>query len=92
MYPEAVIPVVQISLDYTKAPRYHYDLAKELLPLRDQNSGRFSYYDFSYDQLNSPYLKASESRLKANSYRSGYCIKRIKLNFGEFYVCIGYNS
>jgi 4,5-DOPA dioxygenase extradiol len=34
MYPEANIPVIQMSLDYTKPPRYHYDLAKELAVLR----------------------------------------------------------
>jgi 4,5-DOPA dioxygenase extradiol len=34
MYPEANIPVVQLSLDYTKAAQHHYDLAKELAPLR----------------------------------------------------------
>lgn len=34
MYPDADIPVVQMSLDYTKDPRFHYDLAGELLPLR----------------------------------------------------------
>jgi 4,5-DOPA dioxygenase extradiol len=34
MYPEAKIPVLQLSIDYTKAPQYHYDLAKELTALR----------------------------------------------------------
>ncbi len=34
MYPEAKIPVLQLSIDYTKAPRYHYELAKELNELR----------------------------------------------------------
>jgi 4,5-DOPA dioxygenase extradiol len=34
MYPEANIPVLQLSIDYTKDPQYHYDLAKELLALR----------------------------------------------------------
>lgn len=34
MYPDANIPVLQLSIDYTKAPQYHYDLAKELLKLR----------------------------------------------------------
>lgn len=34
MYPEANIPVLQLSIDYTKAPQFHYDLAKELLSLR----------------------------------------------------------
>lgn len=34
MYPEASIPVLQLSIDYTKGPQYHYDLAKELAALR----------------------------------------------------------
>ena len=34
MYPEANIPVLQLSIDYTKSPQYHYDLAKELYSLR----------------------------------------------------------
>jgi len=36
MYPEADIPVVQLSLDRTQHPRFHYDLANELLPLRQE--------------------------------------------------------
>ena len=36
MYPEADIPVVQLSLDRTQPPRFHYDLAAELLPLRHE--------------------------------------------------------
>jgi 4,5-DOPA dioxygenase extradiol len=34
MYPEANIPVLQLSIDFTKGPQYHYDLAKELYALR----------------------------------------------------------
>lgn len=34
MYPEATIPVLQLSIDYTKPPQYHYELAKELYQLR----------------------------------------------------------
>jgi 4,5-DOPA dioxygenase extradiol len=34
MYPKADIPVFQLSLDYTKPPEYHYNLAKELSVLR----------------------------------------------------------
>lgn len=34
MYPDAKIPVLQLSIDYTKAPQYHYELAKELYGLR----------------------------------------------------------
>ncbi|HEY6008076.1 MAG TPA: 4,5-DOPA dioxygenase extradiol [Geobacteraceae bacterium] len=34
MYPEADVPVVQLSLDRTAPPRRHYEIARELLPLR----------------------------------------------------------
>ncbi|GAB3893201.1 4,5-DOPA dioxygenase extradiol [Spirosoma agri] len=34
MYPKADIPVLQLSIDYTKDAQYHYDLAKELAALR----------------------------------------------------------
>ena len=34
MYPDASIPVLQLSIDYTKPAQYHYDLAKELYQLR----------------------------------------------------------
>lgn len=34
MYPDADIPVLQLSIDYTKGPEYHYQLAKELFALR----------------------------------------------------------
>jgi len=36
MYPEANIPVIQVSLDYRKSPKEHYELAKELTSLRDK--------------------------------------------------------
>lgn len=34
LYPNADIPVIQMSLDYYQAPQFHYDLAKELSSLR----------------------------------------------------------
>lgn len=34
MYPNADIPVLQLSIDYRKPASYHYNLAKELLQLR----------------------------------------------------------
>jgi 4,5-DOPA dioxygenase extradiol len=33
-YPEADVPVIQMSLDYLRDPQYHYDLAKQLAALR----------------------------------------------------------
>lgn len=34
MYPDAKVPVLQLSIDYGKGAQYHYDLAKELQTLR----------------------------------------------------------
>lgn len=34
MYPEAKIPVIEMSMDYTRDPAFHYSLAKELVSLR----------------------------------------------------------
>ncbi len=36
MYPKADVPVIQMSIDYTKGPKYHFELAKELAALRDK--------------------------------------------------------
>jgi 4,5-DOPA dioxygenase extradiol len=34
MYPDANIPVLQLSIDYYKSPQYHYELIQELAELR----------------------------------------------------------
>ena len=36
LYPKADIPVIQLSIDYTKPPQYHFDLAKKLNKLREK--------------------------------------------------------
>jgi 4,5-DOPA dioxygenase extradiol len=36
MYPEANIPVLQLSLDKALTPREHYEIGRELKPLRDE--------------------------------------------------------
>lgn len=36
LFPEAEIPVIQLSLDYSQSPQYHYQLAGELASLRDK--------------------------------------------------------
>ena len=35
LYPEADIPVIQLSIDARQPPRFHYDLGRRLAPLRD---------------------------------------------------------
>ncbi len=36
LYPQANIPVIQLSIDYTKPPSYHYELAQKLNSLRQK--------------------------------------------------------
>ncbi|MEO6732606.1 MAG: 4,5-DOPA dioxygenase extradiol [Ferruginibacter sp.] len=61
MYPEAKIPVLQLSIDYTKGPQYHYELAKELYSLRKKGvliigSGNMVHNlgMVAWDKLNAP--------------------------------------
>lgn len=55
LYPDAAIPVVQLSLDYTKDAAYHYALAQQLSALRKKGvliigSGNM-VHNFQYAQL-----------------------------------------
>ncbi|CAA7197341.1 4,5-DOPA-extradiol-dioxygenase [Chryseobacterium potabilaquae] len=36
MYPDANIPIIQLSIDYTKSAQYHFELAKKLHSLREK--------------------------------------------------------
>jgi 4,5-DOPA dioxygenase extradiol len=36
IYPEANIPVIEMSLDYSQGPHYHYELGKQLAALRNK--------------------------------------------------------
>ena len=70
MFPEADIPIIQFSLDYTKDAQYHYDLAKQLASLRKKGvliigSGNmvhnFNYADFSSEKAVPWALEANET-------------------------------
>ena len=61
MYPEATIPVLQLSIDYTKHPKFHYELAKEIHQLRKKGvliigSGNMVHNlrMLAWDKLNEP--------------------------------------
>ena len=36
IYPEADVPVIEMSLDYSQGPQYHYELGKQLAALRNK--------------------------------------------------------
>ncbi|RYY19987.1 MAG: 4,5-DOPA dioxygenase extradiol [Sphingobacteriaceae bacterium] len=62
MYPDADIPVLQLSIDYTKNNQYHYELAAELYELRKKGvlimgSGNMVHNlrMAAWDKLNSPF-------------------------------------
>lgn len=61
MYPHANIPVLQLSIDYTKHPQFHYKLAKEIYQLRKKGvlimgSGNMVHNlrMVAWDKLNEP--------------------------------------
>lgn len=78
LYPNADVPVVQMSIDYTQSPQYHFDLAKQLNTLRNKGvliigSGNIVHnlglVDFAnFDKDNYGYDWAIEARATINEY------------------------
>lgn len=78
LYPEANIPVIQLSIDYTKPAQYHFDLAKKLQKLREKGiliigSGNIVHnlrmVDFrNIDTIGYGYDWAIEAREKTNNW------------------------
>ncbi|MBI1770713.1 MAG: 4,5-DOPA dioxygenase extradiol [Bacteroidetes bacterium] len=76
LYPNADVPVIQLSLDYKQTPQYHFDLAKELASLRNKGvliigSGNMVHNlrMVAWDKLNSAFgydwaIEASEKMKK----------------------------
>lgn len=61
MYPDADVPVLQFSIDYHQAPQWHYNLGKELAPLREKGililaSGNMVHNlrKVAFDKINGP--------------------------------------
>jgi 4,5-DOPA dioxygenase extradiol len=78
LYPAANVPVIQLSIDYTKPPEYHFELAKQLSDLRYKGilivgSGNIVHnlrlVDFSnFKKDNYGYDWAIEARETINNY------------------------
>jgi 4,5-DOPA dioxygenase extradiol len=92
LYPEADVPVVQLSLDYSRPPQYHYELAKELAPLRKKGiliagSGNIVHNlrMIAWDHLNSSEY-GYDWALDANSRMKEFILK------GDHKSLINYHS
>jgi 4,5-DOPA dioxygenase extradiol len=78
LYPAADVPVLQLSIDYTKDAQYHYDLARQLKALRNKGvliigSGNMVHNLGMVDwrKMNEPdygYDWALEARAKMNKF------------------------
>jgi 4,5-DOPA dioxygenase extradiol len=78
LYPAANVPVIQLSIDYTKPPEYHFELAKQLSDLRYKGilivgSGNIVHnlrlVDYpNFDKDNYGYDWAIEARETINNY------------------------
>lgn len=78
LYPNADIPVIQLSIDYTKPALYHFELAQKLSKLRDKgiliigsgnivhNLGLVDFYNFNKDDYGFDW--AIEARSTFNHY------------------------
>lgn len=79
LYPNADIPVIQMSIDYSKPPQYHYELAKEIAALRQKGvliigSGNMVHNLrlIAWDKLNANY--AHDWALEANNKMKEYIL------------------
>ncbi|MEO7976505.1 4,5-DOPA dioxygenase extradiol [Flavobacterium sp.] len=78
LYPEANVPVIQLSIDYTKSGQYHFELAQKLQSLRNKGvliigSGNIVHnlrlVDFrNFDKDNYGFDWAIEARETINNY------------------------
>lgn len=92
LYPNADVPVIQMSLDYRQGPQYHFELAKEMASLRKKGvliigSGNMVHNlrMIAWDKLNADaygYDWAIEASEKMKKYISS----------GDYHPLINYSS
>jgi 4,5-DOPA dioxygenase extradiol len=92
LYPEADVPVIQMSLDYNQNPQYHFELAKELASLRKKGilivgSGNLVHNLglVAWDKLNDPEY-GYDWAIEANSKMKQYILN------GDYQKLINYKS
>jgi 4,5-DOPA dioxygenase extradiol len=92
LYPEADVPVIQMSIDYNQTPQYHFDLAKELSSLRKKGvliigSGNMVHNlgMVAWDKFNVPGY-GFEWAIEANTLMKKYILN------GDYQQLINYKS
>jgi 4,5-DOPA dioxygenase extradiol len=77
LYPDADVPMIEMSLDYYQAPQYHYDLARELVSLREKgvliigsgnmvhNLGLLAWDKLSADEFGFDWALEASSKMKS---------------------------
>ena len=67
IYPSEDVPVIEISIDLSKSPRFHYEIGQKFNPLREKGvmfigSGNMmhSFKFIDYEQFREPYTWAKE--------------------------------
>ena len=90
LYPEANVPVIQLSIDYTKSGQYHFELAQKLSELRTKGilivgSGNIvhnlrlvDFHNFEKDHYR--YDWATEARQSINNHLFICIYKRITIS------------
>lgn len=73
LFPEANVPVIQLSVDYSQPAEYHYRLGKQLSSLRRKGvlivgSGNIIHNLYTTKSDSKPYDWALEAREKFNAY------------------------
>jgi 4,5-DOPA dioxygenase extradiol len=91
LYPNADVPVIQMSIDYTKTPQYHFELAQQLATLREKGilivgSGNMVHNlgMVAWDKLNQTF--AYDWAIEANDKMKSYILDN------DFKKLIDYNK
>jgi 4,5-DOPA dioxygenase extradiol len=92
MYPEAGIPVIQLSIDFYKPAEFHYNLAKELSVLREKGVLIIGSGNMVHNLRMLDWQKMNE-----NNYGYDWAMEinntfKSKINSGEHKALIEYQS
>lgn len=101
MFPLADVPVFQLSIDYKKPPRWHFDLANELRTLREKNvliigSGNIVHnlylVDFSEKAIPFPWAVEFDEQVKTKLINKDFDALIDYKDIGNSYLAVPSND